>query len=506
MNLEEADCAVDVVIVGAGPVGLMCACLAQLCGLRTVVLDQSDGPLQVGRADALNARSLQLLEIVGLFKELYPLGKTCNTSSVWAAGQFISRQSSWWDELEGCEHKHFLMLGQSYLEKLLDAKLRETGAGVRRHATVTDIELVEDSSDGPDGMEGSDGDAGCITRLSCGESIRSKYVIGADGSRSFVRQHFEVPFEIVRPQLVWAVVDGVIDSDFPKVPEIIVFQSETSDVAWVPREGDLDRFYVRMDTKEFTLDQAIEKINRAMQPHTLRFKDIVWFSQFSVKESVAEHFSVQNRIFLAGDACHIHSVNGGQGLNTGLGDAFNLMWKLNGVINFGLPPEFLRSYEEERKPVALSVVGTSGELVRSTQDSQAGTHAQDYVEIVRKRAGNITGMGIRYGESGLRGTRLHDFEIHEGTSKTRIYSLLNYTQFTLLVFSGAGDRGDLANGAELKAALGLPEFIRVVQISADNSRGGYWAENSPYLNQAVLVRPDSYIESVTPLHEMESIS
>ena len=91
----------------------------------------------------------------------------------------------------------------------------------------------------------------------------------------------------------------------------------TSDVAWIPREGEIDRFYVRMDTKDFTIDEAIAKINRAMQPHTLAFKEIVWFSQFAVKESVAENFFVHDRVFLVGDACHVHSVNGGQGLNTG---------------------------------------------------------------------------------------------------------------------------------------------------------------------------------------------
>src|SRR3989338_10532097 len=135
--------ATNIVIVGAGPVGLMCAYLGQLCGMRTVVVDKSDGPLQVGRADALNARSLQLLELVNLFAELYPLGKICNTSSVWADGKFISRQSSWWDELEGCLHKHFLMLGQSFVEQLLDEKLRSVEAAVQRSTDVVDVQLTE---------------------------------------------------------------------------------------------------------------------------------------------------------------------------------------------------------------------------------------------------------------------------------------------------------------------------------------------------------------------------
>ena len=481
---------VDVVIVGAGPVGLMCAYLGQLCGISVVILDKSEGPLQVGRADALNARTLQLLGLVDLFDELYPLGKTCNTSSVWADGKFISRQSKWWEQLEGCLHKHFLMLGQCYVEKLLDKKLKDTGAEVKRSTSIANIELNK---------------TGCLTTLSNGERIQSSYIIGADGSQSFVRNHFEIPFEITRPQIVWAVIDGIIETDFPKVPEIIVFQAETSDVAWIPREGELDRFYVRMDTKDFSMQEAIDKINRAMQPHTLSFKTIDWFSQFSVKESVAENFFVQNRVFLAGDACHIHSVNGGQGLNTGLADAFNLMWKLNMVLHFGAPKELLQSYEDERKAVAHDVIGTSAELVRSTKYSPTGTHAEDYVKVVERRAGNITGMGIRYGAAGLPGSRIFDFEIFDGSVKTRLYSLLDYSKFTLLIFGSC-------NTSELK----LPEYVKVIQIFPDlgappSSRHlpitqkSLWTNNTQYKDQAILVRPDSYIQSSAPLDKIDSL-
>lgn len=468
----------NVVIVGAGPVGLMCAYLGQLCGMRTVVVDKSDGPLEVGRADALNARTLQLLELVDLFAELYPLGKICNTSSVWASGTFISRQSSWWNELEGCSHKHFLMLGQSYLEQLLDKNLDEMGAAVIRSTTIENVELNKE---------------GCLTTLSNGEKIQSSYLIGADGSRSFVRNHFKIPFKIIKPQIIWAVIDGIIDTDFPKVPEIIVFQAETSDVAWIPREGEIDRFYVRMDTKDFSLEEAIGKINHAIQPHALSFTEIVWFSQFSVKESVAEKFFVQDRIFLAGDACHIHSVNGGQGLNTGLADAFNLMWKLNMVMNFGAPAELLQSYEDERRLVAQSVIETSGELVRSTRYSQNGTHAQDYVKIVQRRAGNITGMGIRYGDQGLCGTRLFDVEVFNGIVKTRLYTLLDYTKFSLLIFG------------DCEVDLDLPEFVKIIQIHSTKYQENYWTNSSQYINQAILVRPDSYIEATAPLGKVESL-
>jgi hypothetical protein len=248
-----------------------------------------------------------------------------------------------------------------------------------------------------------------------------------------------------------------------------------------------------MDTKDFSLEDAISKINRAIKPHTVVFKEIVWFSQFSVKESVAENFSVKNRLFLAGDACHIHSVNGGQGLNTGLADAFNLMWKLNMVTNFSAPTELLQSYEDERKPIAHSVIETSAELVRSTKYSRSGTHAQDYVKIIEKRAGNITGMGIRYGKEGLRGTRLFDMEIVNGNVKTRLYSLLDYTKFSLLIF-GEGE-----------IDLDLPEFVNAIQIYSSKRQDGYWTNTPHYINLAILVRPDSYIESFAPQNKIESL-
>jgi 2-polyprenyl-6-methoxyphenol hydroxylase-like FAD-dependent oxidoreductase len=463
---------VDVLIVGAGPVGLLCAFLGRLYGLRVVIVDRSAAPLRTGRADALNARTLQLLEIVGLFDSLYPHGKTCDTSSIWADGRFVSRQSTWWESLEGCFHKHFLMLGQAHVEQLLDRRLAELGCPVRRTTTVSAIELTDD---------------GCRSTLSSGEVVESRFVIGSDGARSIVRELFDVPFEITRTEQLWAVLDAVFDTDFPKVPEIIVFQAETSDVAWIPRERDLDRFYVRMDTEEFSLDEVVARINHAMRPHQVTVRDLEWFSRFSVKESVAERFSVADRVYLAGDACHVHSFNGGQGLNTGLADAFNLMWKLGMVVGGDAPAETLRTYEAERKPVALSVVETSGKLVRSTKHSETGTHAEDYVRTIERRAGNITGMGIRYGTGGIEGSRLFDFLVeHESGKRTRIYSLLDYRYFTLLVFGDAEPPAD------------APPFVKVVRIHDAPGKGSHWASECPYADQTLLVRPDSYIASSAP--------
>ena len=459
----------DLLVVGAGPVGLMCAYLAHYWNLKAIIIDRSAGPLQVGRADALNARTLQFLEIADLFNELYPKGKICDTSSVWSRGRFESRKSSWWRELKGCFHKHFLMLGQAHIEKLLDTRLTKLDKGVRRLTTVQDIEIAPE---------------GCLATLSDGTKIESCYLIGADGSRSFVRDHFDIEFSIVRPKIIWAVIDGVIESDFPKVPEIIVFQSNTSDVAWIPREGNIDRFYIRMDKKDFSREEVVAKINKAMKPHSLKFKEVLWFSQFSVKESVAEKFSIEDKVFLAGDSCHIHSVNGGQGLNTGLSDAFNLIWKLGMFHHRKATKSLLKSYESERKAVAKGVIETSGELVRSTKYSPSQSHANDYVKIVEKRAGYITGMGISYNKNkkSLKGKRLYDFQVTKNEYQVRIYSLLDYTKFTLLIFSYK------------KKEISVPEYSHLFHIHPSFKVDEYWGSQLPYEDQVLIVRPDSYIE------------
>lgn len=468
----------DIAIIGAGPVGLMCAYLAHLSGLNAIIVDKNTAPLQVGKADALNARTLQLLELAGLFDDIYPQGKTCNTSSTWSNGAFISRQSAWWDELEGCLHKHFLMLGQAHLEQLLDHRLTEANKGVWRSTEVRTIE-----------QQGN----GYRLHLSDGSNITTKFLIGADGAHSMVRQHFNIGFDITRPELIWAVIDGIIDTDFPKVPEIIVFQNETSDVAWIPREDPIDRFYIRMDRHDFTQQQVIEKINQALSPHSLKFKHVVWFSQFSVKESVAEEFSINNRAFLVGDACHIHSVNGGQGLNTGLADAFNLIWKIKAVHNSFADESLLASYQTERKPVATGVIETSAKLVRATKYSSTGQHARDYVKLVEHRSGYITGMGIRYGEQGLVGTRVYDFAVLQGDDSTHLYSLLRYNQYTLLTV-----------GKHKLSPITAPYYqhIHITTVKNDSS---YWTDDHSYANKALLIRPDSTIAAETELSAYKTL-
>lgn len=439
---------VDLMIIGAGPVGLICAYLAQLRGLSFKIIDRNSGPLKVGRADALNARTLQLFEIAKIFDDIYPLGLPCSTSSIFKDGIFQKRTSKWWDELQGCLHKHFLMLGQAHIEKVLNEKIENK---VLRKTNVLDIEVNHEF---------------CLTKISSGEVIQSEYIIGCDGPRSFVRNLFNIGFEIERPQIRWMVIDAELKTNLPRKNEIIIFQRKTADIAWIPREGKLDRFYIRMDKEDINIEMALKSINNATSPYTVEFKKIQWSSDFEVKESVAQSFRTQKRVFLAGDSCHIHSVNGGQGLNTGIADAFNLIWKLADKINNNC--DLLDTYESERKPVALSVIETSGELVRKTKYAGKNRHAIDYLQVLEKRAGNITGMGNFYDGH----QRFLDFEATE--LKKRSYQLLNYSCYTLFVFNSA------------KVPEELPKKTQVIKLNQDIPK--------EYENRTILVRPDGYIQ------------
>nr|XP_036576921.1 FAD monooxygenase [Colletotrichum truncatum]KAF6783775.1 FAD monooxygenase [Colletotrichum truncatum] len=347
--------------------------------------DSKEGPLELGRADAMNARTQQYLEVVGILDQLLPQGITCNTSSTFADGEFKSRQSHWWTGLEHTFRKNFLMLGQPVIEQELSSRLKTK---ISYGETVSAI--TEDK-------------AGVVVTTNKGRTIRSKYALGADGARSTVRNALGISFTGTKPEMVWVVLDTFIDTDFPVCSEIITFQlNGQSRVSWIPRERGMARFYILLDG-EITQQRAEDSIREHMTPHRVDFKKTEWFSTFDVKERIAGTFVSQNgtgRIILAGDAAHVHSVNGGQGLNTGVADSFALSWRLaevltNDKLSAASVEKLIKSYDIERRTVAQGVIDVAAALVRDTVHT-----AKQYVSTIEKNAGYITGMGVSYDGTG----------------------------------------------------------------------------------------------------------
>ncbi|PYH85784.1 monooxygenase [Aspergillus uvarum CBS 121591] len=366
----------DLVIVGGGPTGLLSAVLARSLGLSVHILDAKETSLDLGRADALNARTQQYLEVSRTLPLLEPFGLTCNTSSTFEAGRFTSQQSHWWTSLKHTHRPNFLMIGQACVEEALLHQLDIPVAYKTRATSIAEV------------------DAGVVVTTEQGRTIVSKYAIAADGARSFVRRALNIPFTGTKPEMVWAVLDTFIETDFPVCPEIITFQKDgQSRVSWIPRERGMSRFYILLDGK-ITQEKAEASIREHMAPHKIEFKRTEWFSTFEIKERVASTFISKDghgRILLAGDAAHVHAVNGGQGLNTGIADAFNLIWRVAFAVKGLGGSKLLASYDKERRATATGVIDVAAKLVRMTVKT-----ALEYVDIIEKNAAYITGMGVVY--------------------------------------------------------------------------------------------------------------
>ncbi|KAF9776902.1 hypothetical protein IL306_004847 [Fusarium sp. DS 682] len=482
---------VDVTVIGGGPTGLFVALLLQPLGISVCVLDEKPCALELGRADALNARTQQYFEVAGILDELLPDGLKCNTSSTFKSGDFKSHQNAWWVSIEHAFHKNFLMIGQPVVEKVMRNRL---GDAVSYNEHV--ISITEDRE--------------FVTVMtSSGRKVRSKYVVGADGARSFVRHTLGISFTGTKPEMTWAVLDTFLDTDFPVCPEIITFELDgESRVAWIPRERGMSRFYVLLKG-EITQELAEESIKEHLAPYRVEFTKTEWFSTFHVKERLAGNFVSKEghgRIVLAGDAAHVHSVNGGQGLNTGVSDAFALAWRLAELVRpSNLTAEakdvILRSYDFERRSTAAQVIGVAAALVRDTVHT-----AKKYVSTIERNAGFITGMGVNYSEyatplvQGIEhgiwkpGYRCPDVVMTAASEETtRLYQNVAYGDFIVLAVGKRLPTGSVS--APVYSIL--PNGVTNGHTECHQDRDGDktftadWANNEDSL--IAVVRPDMYV-------------
>ncbi|KAI0903025.1 FAD binding domain-containing protein [Ustulina deusta] len=491
---------VDLGIIGGGPTGLLSAMLARRQGLSVCVIDAKPGALDLGRADALNARTQQYFEVSGVLDELLSQGLKCNTSSTFAEGGFKSHQNQWWTSLEYCAHPNFLMIGQPQIEKTLldhlDIPVHYEERAVSISETQDGVSILTDRQ----------------------RKVHCKFAIAADGARSTIRNALGIEFTGTKPEMIWAVLDTFIDTDFPQCPEIVTFQlNEQSRVSWIPRERGMARFYILLDG-EITQQRAEDSIRQHMVPHRIDFVKTEWFSTFDVKERLASTFISKEagRIFLAGDAAHVHSVNGGQGLNTGIADAFALSWRLAMALNHpSLTPDskskLLQSYDTERRLVAREVIDIAAKLVRDTKMT-----AKQYVGTIEKNAGYITGMGVSYDNLGSSiviesdrgiwkaGKRCPDILVSRAgihDAEQRLYSTIPYGKFVILQLGTA--RTPISGFEEEAVHFNL--LPRGAQYQKTDDPTETWLSDEQVFppnvksgedGLVVIVRPDLYIAYV----------
>ncbi|MEU9989700.1 FAD-dependent monooxygenase [Streptomyces sp. NPDC048045] len=461
-----------VLVVGSGPTGLLLAGDLAVAGVPVTVLEKRPhGISNLSRAFVLHARTLEQLDARGLADDLEAAGRPLDRLRLFGRltldlGTLPSR------------FNHLLVLPQYEVEKVLERRAVEAGADFRYETEVTglaqDADGVTVQARGPEGRT---------------KSLRADYVVGTDGMRSAVREAIGLPFP------GRSVIRSVVLADVrlaEKPPNLLTVNAVGDAFAFLAPFGD---GYYRVigwhrgrnvpDREPLGLAE-VQEITRLALGRDFGMHDARWMSRFHSDERQAPAYRV-GRVFLAGDAAHVHTPAGGQGMNTGLQDAANLGWKLAAAVHGHADPDLLDSYQAERHPVGRSVLRSSGGIVRLAMAKRPWTLAARaaltaFLGAVgparRKVVGQVTGIGYRYpaprGAHRLTGTRVPDVALAGGG---RLYEALRGGRFVLITpepyEGGRAERLAVARWAGERRATVLvrPDgYVAWAADSADTAR------------------------------------
>jgi 2-polyprenyl-6-methoxyphenol hydroxylase-like FAD-dependent oxidoreductase len=418
-NLPEQ---ADVLIVGCGPAGLtLAAQLAAFPEIRTVIVEQKNGPLRLGQADGIACRTMEMFEAFGFSHRVLNEAYYVNETTFWkpdysngANGSRITRSGRVPDVEEGLSHMPHVILNQARVHDFYLDKMRKSPSALVPHYDRRLLKLERDadaSNPFPVTAQFELKHAGQEPKV---ETIRARYVVGCDGARSSVRQSMGLALKGDSANHAWGVMDVLVDSNFPDIRFKTLIQSaDEGTILIIPREGGyLVRLYVELDKlnpnervagRNITLEQLIAAAKRIFNPYTLDVKEVSWWSVYEIGQRLTDRFDdlkeeeVSTRlphIFIAGDACHTHSPKAGQGMNVSMQDAFNIGWKLAAVLQGRSPPSLLHTYSAERQAVAKELIDFDREwaAMLSAGGSAADPNAVQryFVQHGRYTAGTAT--------------------------------------------------------------------------------------------------------------------
>lgn len=308
------------VIVGAGPVGLMLStCLARW-GYKIKHIDNRAEPTPTGRADGIQPRSLDLLRNMGLKGAImdhqparvyevafWDPAKSCGG---------IKRTGTWAScpSFIDARYPFTTLLHQGHIERIFIADLEKNGVTVQRPWIINDFSTnPKQDPEYPVSVELGHVDG---TKQ---ENLRAKYLFGGEGAKSFVRQKLGIPFNHRDPIAhVWGVMDGVVKTDFPDIKMKCTIHSEHGSIMVIPREDDMVRLYIQIASstdpdwdprKTATAREVQAMAKRILKPYFIEWERVEWFSVYPIGQGIADRYTLDERVFLGGDACHTHSVS-----------------------------------------------------------------------------------------------------------------------------------------------------------------------------------------------------
>jgi len=489
----------DVVVAGAGPVGLTLGGLLARRGLRCAVVDRAAARTDKSKALVVWPRTLELLAAAGMEEAFLAAGSKARGGRLFGRG----RQLAWLDfSRSGAAYPFSLMIPQSETERLLEAEAQAAGVALQRETEVLRFAAAADGVDVA--LRGGDG----------GERVvRCGWLVGCDGAHSAVRHGLGLAFAGSAEDNDWFLADVHIDGALPR-DEVSLFLHPDGVLACFPIPP--NRFRVLGDLGaahgEHPRDPTLADVQALLArrgPGALTVRDPVWLAGFRINERQVPSYR-RGRVLLAGDAAHIHSPAGGQGMNTGMHDAFNLAWKLALVHQGRARADLIDTYDAERHPIGALVVRGAGGLTRlATIHSAAGQRLRDAVVSraysVRRLSdlvvGVLTEVAIHYRGSrlsrdersaltrlrarrgGVRaGERAPDAAVSDAAGgATSLFALLRGGRHVLLLSAGVP--------AGLAAAVqrAYPDLVDCAVLRDPSPPYGACTAT------AILVRPDGYI-------------
>ncbi|KAI0509762.1 FAD binding domain-containing protein [Xylaria bambusicola] len=391
----------DVAIVGAGPAGLTLAVVLGRLGICTAVFDERPSRTLVGRADGIQPKTIETLQMLGLADKLLRDGVKVYDICMWrgsatSSTRRISRQVHYPASIVDLLHPYILLCHQGTIESVLIRDLCASGLRINRDHRFTNF----------DHGAGENSSALVVSLKTTPEDdvkhVSADYLVGCDGARSLVRQHIPGTHAIAKPQeSYWGVLDGVLDTDFPDIwSKTVVFSEEHGSVLIIPRERNLTRIYIEMKSSHSVknVDQTfvMKQAQLVLAPYRVQWRSVEWFGNYQVAQRVAARFSDPSLCaFIAGDASHTHSPKAAQGMNTSMHDSWNLGWKLNLSVRGFAKPALLESYEVERMKVAHDLINFDFEHANEI----AGGNIERLADNFRANTRFIAGAGVEYAES-----------------------------------------------------------------------------------------------------------
>lgn len=484
---------VDVLIVGCGPAGLtLAAVLSAMPGISVRIVERNPGPLEVGQADGIACRSMEMFAALGFAHKVAAEAYHVNEVAFWRpdADGCLHRAQRIDDVEEGLSEMPHVILNQARVHDFLLEKMRQ---GRQRLEPEYGTELVGFFRDT------DDGDFPVIVRLAQAgggeeETIRARFVVGCDGAHSKVRAELGHRLKGASRRQLWGVMDVLAVTDFPDIRLKAVVQSARNGALLIiPREGGyLLRMYIELaelDEGERAADRAVaiedlaSRAGAILAPFSLEVAEVAWWSAYEIGQRVCDRFDDVApdergqqipRVFIAGDACHTHSPKAGQGMNVSMADAWNLGWKLAAVLRGQAQPALLETYDDERRAKAVELIEFDRDMARLFSERPKDAEASALFQTYFQKHGRYTaGVETRYEPSmivgrGARqalaigfpvGMRFHSAPVTRLADARRVELGQQFSadgRWRIVLFAPVGDDGQ-RDGPLARAVAGMTE-------------------------------------------------